>query len=187
MPDNTEASADGLRASGNELANRTIIEAFAARSVTLRTRESSPLEPKRLPKHVRYRCATPRRVRAWIEYTARLDHDTEGPAALQRALRRPPGSYLPRSHRSRSARSITPSTRTTRSLSITSYITRCSPTRSRWKVSAVPRIDLTDLPDTRPGLATSCASRSRAVRMRFRSASPSFLNCRAAERESRTS
>ena len=42
------------------LANRTMIEAFAARAATLRTREPSPLEPERLPKHVRYRCATPR-------------------------------------------------------------------------------------------------------------------------------
>jgi len=41
------------------LANRTIIDAFTARVVTLTTPEPSPLEPEKLPKHVRYRCATP--------------------------------------------------------------------------------------------------------------------------------
>ena len=53
----------GLRRSAQPttLANRTIIEAFAARAATLKTPEPSPLEPERLLKHVRYLCATPRR------------------------------------------------------------------------------------------------------------------------------
>ena len=44
-----------------EHANRTMIEAFAALAIVRGTPEPSPLEPERLPKHVRYRCATPRR------------------------------------------------------------------------------------------------------------------------------
>ena len=43
------------------LANRTIIDAFTAGRVVLRAAQPSPLPPLRLPKHVRYRCATPRR------------------------------------------------------------------------------------------------------------------------------
>ena len=44
-----------------EFANRTIVGAFAARSVVLRAADPTPLAPLRLPKHVRCRCATPRR------------------------------------------------------------------------------------------------------------------------------
>jgi len=43
------------------LTNRTIIVAFAAHPVVLGTPDPTPLRPLRLPKHVRYRCATPRR------------------------------------------------------------------------------------------------------------------------------
>jgi hypothetical protein len=43
------------------LTNRTIIVAFAAHPVVLGTPDPTPLPPLRLPKHVRYRCATPRR------------------------------------------------------------------------------------------------------------------------------
>ena len=56
------APAEGtLDSSRSALANRTIIEAFAALAVVRGSLEPSPLEPERLPKHVRYRCATPRR------------------------------------------------------------------------------------------------------------------------------
>ena len=48
------------------LANRTMIEAFTASRSTLMTPIPSPLEPERLPKHVRYLCATPR----WVESSA---------------------------------------------------------------------------------------------------------------------
>jgi len=48
-------------AHGACLPNRTIIEAFTARAATLESPEPSPLESERLPKHVRYLCATPRR------------------------------------------------------------------------------------------------------------------------------
>ena len=43
------------------LANRTIIGAYAARRLVLGTPDPRPHRPQRLPKHVRYRCATPRR------------------------------------------------------------------------------------------------------------------------------
>ena len=43
------------------LANRTMIEAFTARAVVRGAPEPSPQTACRLPKHVRYRCATPRR------------------------------------------------------------------------------------------------------------------------------
>jgi hypothetical protein len=42
-------------------ANRTIIGAFAARRIVLKAPDPTPHRPLRLPKHVRYRCATPRR------------------------------------------------------------------------------------------------------------------------------
>ena len=38
-----------------------MIDAFAAQLVVLRAADPTPLPPLRLPKHVRYRCATPRR------------------------------------------------------------------------------------------------------------------------------
>jgi len=44
------------------LANRTIIGAFAARRIVLRTVDPTPHRPRRLPKHVRYHCATPRPI-----------------------------------------------------------------------------------------------------------------------------
>jgi hypothetical protein len=44
------------------LANRTIIGAFDARRVVLRAPDPTPLPLLRLPKHVRYRCAPPRRL-----------------------------------------------------------------------------------------------------------------------------
>jgi len=37
-----------------------MIDAFAAQLVVLRAADPTPLRPLRLPKHVRYRCATPR-------------------------------------------------------------------------------------------------------------------------------
>jgi len=43
-------------------ANRTIIGAYAARAATLRTPDPTPQRPRRLPKQVRYHCATPRPV-----------------------------------------------------------------------------------------------------------------------------
>ena len=43
------------------LANRTMIEAFTARAIVRGRPEPTPQTPRRLPKHVRYRCATPRR------------------------------------------------------------------------------------------------------------------------------
>ena len=46
------------------LTNRTVIEAFTARLATFRMAQPSPQTARRLPKHVRYRCATPRRGRA---------------------------------------------------------------------------------------------------------------------------
>lgn len=67
----------------------------------------------------------------------------------------------PRSQRSRSLRWTMPSTRITPSPSMTSYMTRQSPTRSRWKESWVPRMVFTALPRIRPGPAASTASRSR--------------------------
>ena len=72
---------------GSELANRTMIGAFAARPATLRRAGGRPLTPQRLPKHVRYRCATAALhadgIRAWIGYTARLASDGAGPSALK--------------------------------------------------------------------------------------------------------
>jgi len=65
------------------LANRTISEAFAARAVTLGIPEPTPQTARRLPMHVRYRCAIPRRSRACLRYTAGLDSDTDGPTALE--------------------------------------------------------------------------------------------------------
>ena len=53
-----------LLAQNSELVNRTIIEAFTAQPAALGTREPTPQTARRLPKHVRYLCATPRRVRA---------------------------------------------------------------------------------------------------------------------------
>ncbi len=46
------------------LTNRTIIGAFTAQSAVLRAADPTPHRPQRLPKHVRCRCATPRRIRA---------------------------------------------------------------------------------------------------------------------------
>jgi hypothetical protein len=40
--------------------DRTIIGAYAARPPVLRTADPTPHRPVRLPKHVRYHCATPR-------------------------------------------------------------------------------------------------------------------------------
>ena len=60
------------------LANHTIIEAFAAQPFVLGPPEPSPLEPERLPKRVRYRCATPRR----------------NPCAVRRSKERPLGTGL---------------------------------------------------------------------------------------------
>ena len=40
------------------LTNRTMIGAFAARPLVLRTTDPRPLGPRRLPRHVRYHCAT---------------------------------------------------------------------------------------------------------------------------------
>jgi hypothetical protein len=54
-----------------EITNRTIIGAFTARHLVLRAAQPSPLWPLRLPKHVRYRCATPRRIQAWISHVTR--------------------------------------------------------------------------------------------------------------------
>ena len=154
-------------------ANRTIVDAFAARPTTLRAPEPSPLEPERLPKHVRYRCATPRRIRAWIG-TQRIPIATRSDLQRSHRTRRldecrtpvVPGCYLLRSQRSTSARSTMPSTRTTWSASRTSYITRWSPMRDRWKTPSVPRMVFTDLPGTRPGWPTSPARRLSPVRMR---------------------
>jgi hypothetical protein len=44
------------------LASRTMIGAFAARLATLGWAWAALLPPHRLPKHVRYRCATPHAV-----------------------------------------------------------------------------------------------------------------------------
>src|SRR3990170_3594520 len=45
-------------------ANRTMIGAFTARPIVFVGRKPTPQTPQRLPRHVRYRCATPRRGRA---------------------------------------------------------------------------------------------------------------------------
>ena len=47
-------------------ANRTIIEAFTARSITLGRAGPTPQTPHGLPKHVRYLCAMRRRVRVGV-------------------------------------------------------------------------------------------------------------------------
>ena len=52
---------NGGRCGRVERANHTMIDAFTAPDDTLRTLAPAPLGPERLPKHVRYLCATPRR------------------------------------------------------------------------------------------------------------------------------
>ena len=67
------------------LANRTIIGAFTARRFTLMRGHPTPHRPRRLPKHVRHRCATPRQVScsgsAWASRAT--------PGSLATALMRP--------------------------------------------------------------------------------------------------
>ena len=72
----TMATENGLRASPK----RPFHTQIGGRGGGDRTRDLM------LPKHVRYRCATPRRVRACLGYTAGHDSDTEGPTALGRTL-----------------------------------------------------------------------------------------------------
>jgi len=75
----------GETGTASTLANHTIIEAFTAQPATHRTQEPSPLEPERLPKHVRYRCATPRRSPCTDKGTQRASIAT--PESLRRSLR----------------------------------------------------------------------------------------------------
>lgn len=96
-------------------------------------------------------------------------------------------AHRSRSQRSRSRRWTMPRTRMIRSSVMTSYMTRNSPTRSRWKESGAPLIDLTALPPTSPRVATSSASRSSAWRTRVRGAGARLSKTRAAAVASLTS
>src|SRR5213080_1406071 len=73
-----------------------------------------------------------------------------------------------------------PRTRTTRSSWSTSYITRWSPTRSRWNVSADPGIDFDRLPPIRPPSETLLARSRGAFRIRCLSSCGNLSKARAA-------
>ena len=86
------------------LTNRTIIVAFAAHPVVLGTPDPTPLRPLRLPKHVRYRCATPRRF--VLTKRTCFPSVAQKPSLAYTAPMRPsgPGSRGPRASRHRTRR-----------------------------------------------------------------------------------